>query len=177
MRKFFIIFLICGLAGTLGLNSLFSFITSRPQESETSNTQDFETSTSVASTPTSLVAITAASQQTVMSTTTLPYATERNKYWNAKCPQTLRANDDLPLVKCDKGEGVRRVQQLLGVEADSYFGNDTFNALITFQAQAGLPVTGEVDAATWRALDPMQSGPGTDFNQDGLVTPNEFYWD
>lgn len=105
----------------------------------------------------------------------LPYETERNAYWNAKCPKTLRPNDILPIVKCDKGEGVRYVQEILGVEADSYFGNDTFNALIDFQSSNGLPLTGTIDEATWMALDPMQSGPGSDLNEDGLVTPDEFF--
>lgn len=105
----------------------------------------------------------------------LPYATERNEYWNAKCPPSLRPNETLPIVKCDKGEGVRFVQELLGVESDSFFGNDTFNALIDFQSSNGLPLTGSIDEETWRALDPMQSGPGLDLNSDGLITPDEFY--
>jgi len=106
--------------------------------------------------------------------TSLPYATGTSRYWNAKCPATLRRNDFLPLVKCDKGPGVQHIQQFLGVEADSYFGNDTFNAIVDFQNQNGLPVTGEIDADTWRLLDPNQSGPGSDLNGDGLVTPDEF---
>ena len=105
---------------------------------------------------------------------TVPYATATNKYWNSDCPQELRANDYLPLVKCDKGDGVTRVQQLLGVEADGLFGNDTFNAILDFQLNNGIAQTGVVDEETWFALDPSQSGPGADTNADGLVTPDEF---
>lgn len=108
------------------------------------------------------------------SATTLPYATDTNKYWNAKCPATLRRNDYLPLLKCDKGPGVRHIQYFLGVNPDSYYGNDTFNAVVDFQSRNNLPVTGNIDAETWRLLDPDQTGPGSDVNGDGLVTPDEF---
>jgi peptidoglycan hydrolase-like protein with peptidoglycan-binding domain len=114
------------------------------------------------------------SSSNTSSQTTLPYPTETSRYWNAKCPATLRRNDYLPLVKCDKGPGVQHIQQFLGVEADSYFGNDTFNAIVDFQNQNGLRVTGEIDTDTWRLLDPNQTGPGSDLNGDGLVTPDEF---
>ena len=106
--------------------------------------------------------------------TTLVYAMERNQYWNAKCPKTLTKNEQLPLVMCQKGEGIKWVQLLVGVEADGLFGNDTFNALVDFQDSEGLEPTGVVDEETWFALDRSQSGPGFDENGDGLVTPNEF---
>ena len=115
-----------------------------------------------------------ASNEFVVPDVTLPFATERNQYWNANCPKNLRRNDVLPLVKCDRGEGVRRVQELLSIEADGLFGNDTFNALLVFQHGNGLEITGRVDEETWRALDPAQTGPGYDQNGDGLVTPDEF---
>lgn len=108
------------------------------------------------------------------SSTSLPYASGTTNYWNAKCPSTLRRNDILPLVKCDKGPGVQHIQQFLGVNPDSYYGNDTFNAVVDFQNRVGLPVTGSIDAETWRMLDPNQTGPGSDLNGDGLVTPDEF---
>lgn len=113
-------------------------------------------------------------EENYISTTSIPFATERNEYWNANCPRVLRPNELLPLLKCDKGEGVRRVQMILGVESDGLFGNDTFNALLLFQQANNLPMTGEVDLNTWRLLDPTQSGPGSDYNGDGLVTPDEF---
>lgn len=104
----------------------------------------------------------------------LPYRTERNQYWNANCPRYLRLNNSLPLVYCDMGEGVRHMQRLLNINADSYFGNTVFNAVVDFQFENGLPVTGDIDEQTWLAIDPYQTGPGFDWNDDGLVTPNEF---
>jgi len=103
------------------------------------------------------------------------YRTERNQYWNANCPRNLRLNNSLPLVYCDRGEGVRHMQSLLNIDADSYFGNSVFNAVIDFQFENGLPVTGDIDEQTWLAIDPYQTGPGNDWNSDGLVTPDEFY--
>jgi len=117
---------------------------------------------------------TSSSDLQTSSASSVPYATERNQYWNAKCPKELRANDVLPLIKCDKGRGVTHAQKILGVNADSYFGNDTFNAVIDFQIQNDLPVTGNIDEQTWKKLDPYQTGPGRDLNGDGLVTPTEF---
>lgn len=107
-------------------------------------------------------------------TATLPYRTERNRYWNALCPKDLRPNETLPIVYCDMGEGVKHIQRLLGNNPDGYFGNNTFNALLDFQARLGLPLTGDIDIETWRAIDPLQTGPGIDINGDGLVTPDEF---
>lgn len=107
--------------------------------------------------------------------TFLPYRTERNQYWNAVCPKNLRLNNSLPLVYCDMGEGVRHIQRLLGVNADSYFGNTVFNAVVDFQFENGLPVTGDIDEQTWRLIDVYQTGAGRDLNEDGLITPNEFY--
>lgn len=106
--------------------------------------------------------------------TSSPYASGTSKYWNAKCPDTLRYNMRLPLLKCDKGPGVQYIQQFLGVEADSFYGNDTFNAVVDFQEQNGLPITGTIDLATWKLLDTSRSAPGSDINGDGFVTPEEF---
>lgn len=104
----------------------------------------------------------------------LPYRTDRNRWWNANCPKTLRKNEILPLKICDEGRGVKRVQRLLGLDADGYFGNGTHNAIVDFQFQNGLLPTGIVDRDTWYALDESQGGPGEDLNRDGLVTPDEF---
>ena len=57
-----------------------------------------------------------------------------------------------------RGELVRRVQARLaergcdprGIDGD--YGPDTATAVTAFQEDVGLPVTGEVDGATWRAL-------------------------
>jgi hypothetical protein len=114
-------------------------------------------------------------QETYTSTTsTLPYLTTRNRYWNADCPRTLRRNEILPLKLCQKGRGVQYVQQLLGVDDDGNFGNTTHNALLDFQYSRGLEPNGIVDSQTWFELDPNQGGPGLDINGDGLITPDEF---
>jgi hypothetical protein len=114
-------------------------------------------------------------QETYTSTTsTLPYLTTRNRYWNADCPRNLSRNEILPLKLCQKGRGVQYVQQLLGVDDDGNFGNTTHNALLDFQYSRGLEPNGIVDSQTWLELDPNQGGPGLDVNGDGLVTPDEF---
>jgi hypothetical protein len=114
-------------------------------------------------------------QETYVSTSsTLPYLTTRNRYWNADCPKTLTRNEILPLRLCQKGRGVQFVQRLLGVDDDGNFGNTTHNALLDFQYSRGLEPNGIVDSQTWLELDPNQSGPGFDTNGDGLVTPDEF---
>ena len=64
------------------------------------------------------------------------------------------------LKKGDKGEAVKRMQELLLKEgyhlpkygADGDFGGETFTALRQFQADHGLPVTGVYDAATEKVL-------------------------
>ena len=106
--------------------------------------------------------------------TSLPYLTKRNRYWNADCPRLMQKNEFLPLKLCQEGRGVKRVQSLLGLEADGYFGNTTYNALLDFQFAQGLTPTGIVDRQTWYELDRAQGGPGMDYNGDGLVTPDEF---
>jgi hypothetical protein len=104
----------------------------------------------------------------------LPYRTQGNRYWNALCPKNLRPNEILPIVYCDMGEGIKHVQRILGINPDGYFGNNTFNALLDFQSTEGLPITGDIDIETWVSIDPLQTGPGTDLNNDGLITPDEF---
>ena len=86
----------------------------------------------------------------------------------------MQKNEFLPLKLCQEGRGVKRVQSLLGLEADGYFGNTTHNALLDFQFAQGLTPTGIVDRQTWYELDRAQGGPGMDYNGDGLVTPDEF---
>jgi peptidoglycan hydrolase-like protein with peptidoglycan-binding domain len=57
----------------------------------------------------------------------------------------------------DEGPAVVAVQYLLraegyALEADSIFGPITETAAMDFQAGAGLPANGVIDAQTWRAL-------------------------
>ncbi len=53
----------------------------------------------------------------------------------------------------DKGAGVRRLQEALGLTPDGSFGPDTLQAVRLFQSAAGLPVDGVVGARTWEALE------------------------
>lgn len=71
------------------------------------------------------------------------------------------------LTKGAKGEGVKAVQQalqdmafVLPAGVDGAFGNQTAQALKNFQSAVGLPQSGELDAATLRALDQHAPAPG-----------------
>lgn len=62
------------------------------------------------------------------------------------------------LRKGDRGEGVRRLQDLLTkagytVTVDGVFGAKTLEAVEAYQAERGLTVDGVVGKATWSALD------------------------
>ena len=57
-----------------------------------------------------------------------------------------------PLKNGSKGTGVKNVQSMLGLKADGVFGSGTAKAVQDFQKKFGLPVTGVVDAATFKAL-------------------------
>lgn len=57
-----------------------------------------------------------------------------------------------PLKNGSKGTGVKNVQTMLGLKADGVFGSGTTKAVQDFQKKFGLPVTGVVDAATFKAL-------------------------
>ncbi|WP_426512752.1 peptidoglycan-binding domain-containing protein [Dactylosporangium sp. McL0621] len=68
-------------------------------------------------------------------------------------------NPSMPTVQYgDKGEAVSQAQRALRrtpnltLEVDGDFGSKTEAATKEFQKQAGLPVTGVVDEATWQAL-------------------------
>ncbi|GIJ68491.1 peptidoglycan-binding domain-containing protein [Virgisporangium ochraceum] len=69
------------------------------------------------------------------------------------------ANPGMPTVKNgDEGDAVAQAQRALrrtpnlGLAVDGEFGPLTEAATKDFQKQAGLPVTGVVDEATWQAL-------------------------
>lgn len=47
---------------------------------------------------------------------------------------------------------VEIAQIKLGIDDDGIFGNGTYNAVKQFQSKHNLPVTGKVDAATWKTL-------------------------
>lgn len=52
----------------------------------------------------------------------------------------------------DTGSAVVRLQRLVGATADGIFGPITRSAVVAAQQRHGLPGTGVVDTATWRAL-------------------------
>lgn len=88
-------------------------------------------------------------------------------------------NDYLPLKRCDEGQGVSSVQQVLAglnyqIEPDGYFGDATRFAVQHYQRSKSIRATGQVDTETWAALFEGIGLPGHDLNGDGLVTPNEF---
>lgn len=54
--------------------------------------------------------------------------------------------------KGSKGEDVKRLQMLLGIEADGVFGQETHEAVVAFQAAHGLTPDGIVGPKTWAVL-------------------------
>ena len=57
-----------------------------------------------------------------------------------------------PLKNGSKGTSVKNVQTMLGIKSDGAFGPGTAKAVQEFQKKSGLPVTGIVDQATFKAL-------------------------
>lgn len=98
---------------------------------------------------------------------------------SGKCDGYFEATA-LPVERCDQGRAVTEMQRRLkaagfDTQVDGYFGEKMARAVYDFQAKNSLLKSGVIDRATWRALEPNQSTlPGTDRNNDGLVTPDEF---
>ncbi len=73
-----------------------------------------------------------------------------------------------PLAEAARGELVAELQRTLNarlppeaeIGVDGDFGPNTAAAVRRFQETAGLPVTGTVDEATWRALGPLLTAAG-----------------
>ena len=81
---------------------------------------------------------------------------------DAACPE-YTMNDELPLMLCDSGIVVRSMQEGLTraghpVDADSFFGPSTRDAVIAFQTAQGLEVDGLFGPATAAALEAVNSG-------------------
>ncbi|MGN9909226.1 peptidoglycan-binding domain-containing protein [Phytohabitans sp. LJ34] len=103
------------------------------------------------------------------------------------------SNPGQPTVKKgDSGDAVRQAQRALRrtpnttLVVDGSFGPATETATREFQKQAGLPVTGVVDAATWAALptgNPMpvlsegSSGPAVKSLQQVLTSGAAGLWE
>jgi putative cell wall-binding protein len=56
------------------------------------------------------------------------------------------------LLPGSRGAAVVALQKALGITADGVFGGSTEATVISFQTSVGLPPTGQVDPATWSAL-------------------------
>ena len=56
------------------------------------------------------------------------------------------------LEKGAKNDYVEIAQIRLGIDSDGIFGSGTYNAVKQFQSKRNLPVTGKIDANTWKAL-------------------------
>lgn len=85
---------------------------------------------------------------------------------------------DMPLAAGASGELVAELQRTLGrrldgppPDVDGAFGPGTAAAVRRFQAQAGLPATGAVDAATWAALGPLLGAAETAVASDAEGPP------
>lgn len=61
------------------------------------------------------------------------------------------------LKKGSRGSEVKRLQQLLGIQADGVFGTNTENAVKTFQGIHGLTPDGIVGSKTWNALEGLKT--------------------
>ena len=70
-------------------------------------------------------------------------------------PQTVATAEKKqfkPFKVGSKGESVKKIQELLGINADGDFGSGTEKEVKKFQKSSSLPVTGIVDQATLKAL-------------------------
>lgn len=102
--------------------------------------------------------------------------------------ERFSGNDDLlsilngaTLTKGAKGDGVTAVQQALldlgfGLPsgADGKFGNELKRALEGFQSSQGMPMTGELDAKTLKALDAVAPAPGLKAWEDPNLSPKAY---
>jgi serine-type D-Ala-D-Ala carboxypeptidase (penicillin-binding protein 5/6) len=68
---------------------------------------------------------------------------------------TLQVGADGDLVEALQRTLNARTKPTLNISTDGDFGPETEGAVKKFQAQSGLPTTGVVDSATWKALGPL----------------------
>ncbi len=90
------------------------------------------------------------------------------------CDGNYVYDDELPISMCSEGFSVELFQEAMGLRADGLFGPGTAKAVRAYQEEAGLPVTGIMDAATWSALGVTEFAPFPDLNGDGVVDGSEF---
>ena len=72
--------------------------------------------------------------------------------------------NDIMLKKGDRGEKVKEVQQMLGIDDDGIFGSGTESSVKKFQSDKGLITDGVVGPKTYETL--VNATMGTNFNND-----------
>ena len=92
-----------------------------------------------------------------------------------KC-SSFNSNNELPLEPCDQGFGVMKAQEALveagfALDADGYFGQDTYDAVVDYQKENNLEPDGFIGKNTWKQLLPFL--PGFDLNDNGVIDPGE----
>lgn len=98
------------------------------------------------------------------------------------CDDYVDAPESYPVQPCTTGSGVFAIQVALIVAsdyelelaADGYYGQATARAVADFQRRSDLPVTGEVDRATWLALDAGGGADRVDRDGSGIIDPWEW---
>lgn len=84
------------------------------------------------------------------------------------------------------GSAVTTLQGILGISTDGSFGPKTLAAVKAFQSTKGLPVTGVVDSATWKAMGctggvsttpPVTSTPPPSSGTPAINLAREAMWD
>lgn len=81
-----------------------------------------------------------------------PVKSAAPKKESAEVAASVEKKEFKPIKNGSKGESVKKVQQILNLNADGDFGPGTEKAVKVFQKKSGLPVTGVVDQATLKAL-------------------------
>ena len=94
-------------------------------------------------------------------------------------PAAYQPNDQLPLQRCDEGDGVLVLQDALRdegyeIDVDGMFGPGTEAAVFDYQSSVGIASDGLVGPNTWKWLTSGRQMPGRDRNDDGMVSPDEF---
>ena len=86
-----------------------------------------------------------------------PFREEVERAMGGEAPLPIPGIPEPParamLQKGDRGQSVRELQSLLGLEEDGDFGPKTDAAVRSFQKANGLAVDGKVGPKTWAALD------------------------
>lgn len=96
----------------------------------------------------------------------------------------MREDLDLPLSNCSEGWPVSMAQEAIAdqgisVDIDGRFGPGTQRAVLRYQQELGLPLTGQVDPLTWSVMYPAGSSSADgwttypDYDGDGISTPRE----